>query len=157
MYDNLSLDLTRVSLDCVGVSEATDHPGHKYLRNQLQFVLNLQPTIRHQVQHRTMRRWLELNQQRRSQAIHRQRPWCTYAPSVDMKVRSPRITAVICTCTMGFIEMGPRPPLRRSPALGVGINQGDAQSPTLPADLTAVTRELMCAANNNNDLSGSTS
>jgi len=130
-YDNLSFDLTRVSLDCVVVSEATAHPGHKCLRNQLQFVLNLQPTIlqvRHQVQHRTIRRWLKLNNRRRSQAVCRQRPCRTYAPSVDMKVRSPRITAVICTHTMGFIPMGPRPRLRRSPALGVGITDSAGRS-----------------------------
>jgi len=74
MYDNLSFDPTRASVDCVGIGEATAHPGPKCLRNQLQFVLNLQPRIqqvRHQVQHRTIRRWLELNN-RRSQAVRRQ-------------------------------------------------------------------------------------
>jgi len=75
MYNNLSFDLTRVSLHCVDVSEATDHPEHKCLHNQSQFVLNLQPTIRqvrYELQHRTIRRWLELNNRRRSQAVRRQ-------------------------------------------------------------------------------------
>ena len=44
-YGNLGLDRRRVSVECVGVRGATACPGHKCLFEQLDLVLNLQPSV----------------------------------------------------------------------------------------------------------------